>query len=650
MCGIAGILIGPNKLSAGLNAERGGRIDDTDCLAGMLKGLEHRGPDDQGSVWCDTPGGKLGLAHTRLSILDLSAAGHQPMRDPETGNWIIFNGEIYNFKEIRTELDLAPDAWASQSDTETILKAYARWGLECLARLRGMFAFAIWDAEAQKLFMARDRLGIKPLYYYAADGLFLFGSEVRALLASNLIPRQLDRAALVEYLTYQTVPAPKTMIRNVSALAPGAWLQVDADGGLKSGEYWHLLHNAARADGVVTYDAARAHVHELLRESINLHLVSDVPVGVFLSGGIDSSALVALVRETGRTAQTFTVAFSEDAYDETVYARQIAKIFATDHTEIRLTENTLLEQLPQALAAMDQPTGDGINTFIVAKAVRESGIKVVLSGLGGDEFFAGYPSFNRLERGLKLSPLWGRLPKPLRHLMASTLSRTGGASIRTAKISASLETDGSLAAMYPIIRQVLSRQQRGLLLNGGNHPFSDGLNDPYTDLLQANYLNAPWADTLAKISYAEARTYMHDVLLRDTDQMSMAHGLEVRVPFIDHKLVEYVMGLPASYKRANGTPKRLLVESLGGLLPKEIVHRPKQGFTLPFAIWMRGAMRQFCEARLERSRLHARGIFDPEQVDKLWQALLQGHPGVSWSRLWVLIALEEWLELNEITS
>jgi asparagine synthase (glutamine-hydrolysing) len=380
-----------------------------------------------------------------------------------------------------------------------------------------------------------------------------------------------------------------------------------------------------------------------------MHLVSDVPLGAFLSGGIDSSAIVALMREAGQVPRTFSVVFAESSYDEARYARQVATHFATDHTEIPLTQQDLLDQLPEALTAMDQPSGDGMNTYVVSQAVRSAGVTVALSGLGGDEFFGGYPSFARLGRVARLLRLWGYTPAGLRTLAAKAIGHLGGASVAAAKVAALVESDGTLPSLCPLLRQVLSTSQRRALFTESWLQCLGEAQDPYVRLLQAAYTRAPWVGLLGRISYAEGRTYMHDVLLRDTDQMSMAHGLEVRVPLLDHTLVEYLMGLPDAYKRSNGTPKRLLVESLGGLLPDEIVHRSKQGFTLPFALWMRGALRRFCEERLSLERLGARGIFRPGQVQEFWRAFLAGRREVSWSRLWILVVLEEWLARNDVS-
>jgi asparagine synthase (glutamine-hydrolysing) len=647
MCGIAGILLSPGaSASAGEQREQA-RV----ALGRMVGAIQHRGPDDCGeTVLNNRVHGVLGLGHTRLSIIDLSPAGHQPMLDLQTGNYLSFNGEIYNHRELREALACEFADWQSQSDTEVILKAYRKWGVDCIRHLRGMFAFALWDQAAQRLLLARDRLGIKPLYYYAGADLFIFASEVRAILASELVKRRVDHLALSDYLTYQSIPTPRTLIEGIKTLLPGCWLTVDAAGKITTQEYWNLLQNRSDEAGLATKTEARRRVAELLREATELHLVSDVPVGVFLSGGIDSSAIVALMRELGHTPRTFSVVFGESSFDESSFAREIAQCYRTSHTEIRLSDQALLDQLPNALTAQDQPSGDGINTYIVAKAVKEAGITVALSGLGGDEFFAGYPSFKLLTKTSRYLRLMNHVPLKMRNLGARAAELFSKNSIRLAKATTLLNSDGSLAEMYPIIRQVLSPSQRRLLLSERWRQLVSQVSDSYVDLLQAAFTGKEEPDFLARISYAEGRTYMHDVLLRDTDQMSMAHALEVRVPLLDHKLVEYVMGLPDRYKLSNGTPKPLLVESLNGLLPRGIVHRTKQGFVLPFAVWMRGGLRQFCEERLRPERVHGRGIFEASEVQKLWTAFLQGSRSVSWSRLWVLVALEEWLEQNQVST
>jgi asparagine synthase (glutamine-hydrolysing) len=438
MCGIAGLFKAHNN-----------GFDLAALAARVLPHLDHRGPDDRGLMLVSED--RCAFVHTRLSILDLSPAGHQPMATPDGRYSITFNGEIYNFRELRQQLLDQGETFASQTDTEIILKLYARHGADCLTQLRGMFALAIWDDARQELFVARDRLGIKPVYYYAADQRFLFASEVRALLATGLVPRRLDVAALSEYLAYQAVPAPRTLIEGVRLLPPGCWIKVDAEGRLTQTRYWDALTSAETVDPGQSYETSKRRVAELLHESVALHLVSDVPVGAFLSGGIDSSALVALMRAAGQQPHTFAVVFNEQAFDEAQYARVVATAVRAEHTEIRLGERDLLDELPASLLAMDQPTGDGINSFVVSRAVREAGVKVALSGLGGDEFFGGYPSFARLGKLERYLRLWGNLPASVRATVGVAARLVSGPSIAAAKTAAMMSSDGQLASVFPLI-------------------------------------------------------------------------------------------------------------------------------------------------------------------------------------------------------
>jgi asparagine synthase (glutamine-hydrolysing) len=650
MCGIAGVIDFSRTRDSRLHFAQEGRLSGQSVVERMVARLRHRGPDACGVELIGGDPSAVSLGHARLAILDLSPAGRQPMYAAETGNWITCNGEVYNYRDLRQVLSSSLTPWTSRTDTEVVLRAYARWGKDCLDHLDGMFAFAIWDAQQKLLLLARDRLGIKPLYYYTGDGFLLFASEVRALSASGLVPPHLDPVAVWQYLTYQSIPAPRTLLQGVRALAPGSWLTVDLSGKVSEGRYWDPLQHASPAARTATEAESRRRVGALLRDAVASQLVSDVPLGAFLSGGIDSSAVVALMREAGQTPRTFSVVFPEKNYDEAQYARQISKRFHTDHAEILLTEGDLLDQLPDALSAMDQPTGDGVNTYVLARAVRSSGVKVALSGLGGDELFGGYPSSTRLGRVARSLRLWGCSPGAVRTLAGKGIRAVGRSSVAATKTAAVVESDGTIASIFPVMRQVLSVRQRRALLREPWLGLADGTPDPYVNLLRGAYTRAPWSGPLTQLAYAEGRTYMHDVLLRDTDQMSMAHALEVRVPLLDHRLVEYVTGLPDSHKRPGATPKRLLVESLGSLLPEDIVQRPKQGFTLPFDPWMRGALRGFCEERLGPNRVESRGLFRAQAVQSLWQAFLAGRSDVSWSRLWILVVLEEWLERNGVTG
>jgi len=644
MCGIAGGMFWGGEIP---------RSRAHDAVGAMVKAIGHRGPDGQGlhlsSAGDDARTPFAVLGHTRLAIIDVSSAGAQPMGTGASAPWITFNGEIYNYEYLRAELERGGSTFRTHSDTETILHGYGHWQKDVLARLRGMFAIGLWDSARQELLLARDRLGIKPLYIHRGDGFLLFSSEVRALLASGLVPHRVDVTSLWQYLGYQSVPAPRTILDGVTSLEPASWLTVKGTGEIASGTYWNML-DAAGSPKDVPIAEARELVRDALRDAVKAHLVSDVPVGAFLSGGIDSSVVVALMRESGVTPQTFSVSFEERAFDEREHAALVASRFEADHTDVRLSSGDLLDQLPSALNAMDQPTGDAVNTYVVSGAVRARGIKVALSGLGGDEIFGGYPSFSRLMRIADVSRWWGRSPGPFRRLAAGAVRGVAGNSIGVAKAAALLESDGEISSMFPVMRQVLSAAQRRELASSEMVERIADIDDPYDRLLAGAFDAMPRTSTFARISFAEARTYMHDVLLRDTDQMSMAHALEVRVPLLDHELVDLVTSLPDAHKISNGTPKPLLVEAMSDLLPREIVDRPKQGFTLPFDPWMRGPLREFCEERLGDRGLAGRGLLKPEAIRHLWDSFIEGSGAVSWSRVWVLVALENWLEHNSVAA
>ena len=409
----------------------------------------HRGPDDQGIAKCEFPGVYLG--NTRLAVIDVSQAGHQPMNDPETGNWITYNGETYNYLDLRREIDA--EAWQSNTDTEVILRGYGKWGVDVFRRMRGMFALAIWDGAKHELVLARDRLGIKPLYYFADKENFVFASELRALLASGLVQRRLSIEGVDSYLATGAVESPLTIIDGVRQLLPGHYLQVKAkEAGLEVND---VEFASARSIGE-TVEADRtcavARLREELEESVRLHLVSDVPLGVFLSGGMDSSALVALMSRSGPRPKTFSVVFDEAGFTEAPFSRAVAERFNTDHSEIRLTEDRLLELLPAAIAAIDQPTMDGINTFVVSHAVKRAGITVALSGLGGDELFGGYPSFRR---AMKLAGMSQTSKRVLRAASGVGSIALNG-SVQRHKFWELANSAGKPADVYRISRQLFS--------------------------------------------------------------------------------------------------------------------------------------------------------------------------------------------------
>lgn len=629
MCGIAGFI------------DRRGKLGK-EPLALASQAIAHRGPDDAGLQTISTNEGVcLGLANRRLAILDLSPAGHQPMHDPATGNWIAYNGEVFNFAEIREQLEQRGVSFTSHTDTEVVLKAYAAFGEKCLEYFRGMFAFAIWDQAAQRLFIARDRLGKKPLYYYESDGSLIFASEVRALLATGLVPRRINPEAVEQFLSFGSVYDPQTLVQGVQSLPPGSYMTWYA-GKLEIHKYWNAAHFASGKLPRLDERSVVQRLQDLLNEAIHLRMVSDVPVGVFLSGGIDSSALVAALAGTQQQKiSTFSVVFQEGAYSEADFSSLVARKFNTDHHQILLTAGDFLSSIPDAISAMDQPSVDGFNTFIISRAVRRRGLKVALSGQGGDELFAGYETFRAVPRMEKFQAFERVVPAALRSVMASGVPGRDS-SDRRRKLAALIEGNGSLVHPYFLSRMVfLPRQQRQLLKARSAHAVKTAM--------AAALAPAASLDPVNRVSYLELTNYMANTLLRDADCMSMANGLELRAPLLDHRIVEYVLSIPGGMKLDSGAPKHLLVKAMRGLLPDEIVHRPKKGFTLPFESWLRSELKTDIESALTRIGDGALGsTLDPAAVTQVWMSFLEGR--TSWSRPWSLYVLDRWCRRNGVGS
>jgi asparagine synthase (glutamine-hydrolysing) len=631
MCGIFGIV------------SRGSAVSP-DLLQKAARSLGHRGPDDSGTVVVDcSPAGpcELGLAHTRLSIIDLSPLGHQPMQDPATGNWIVFNGEIYNFRELRKELEGAGVEFKSHSDTEVILSAYRVWGESCLTRLGGMFAFALWDAPRKRLLLARDPMGIKPLYYHQSKQNFVFASEVRTLLQTGLVPRKADPTGVLSYLAFGSVYEPWTIVEGVRAVPPGHVLTVD-NGSVSSREYWNPLQSSSRAESAASSGNGIVTAHQLpaiLRDAVLSHLVSDVPVGVFLSGGIDSSALVAVLSHNGVRSNTFSLVFQEEEFNEGQHSREISRRFGTEHLEIPVSQQDTLAVLPEALCAMDQPTIDGINTYLVSAKTRAAGVKVALTGLGADEMFAGYSNFRRVPKMEIFSKRFGRLPRLARQPISASVALFAGKGDRSRKV-AQLATDhDSIVHPYFLVRMLFGAAERGALFGAGCEDSERALES----VLRESVAQSSTLDPVNRVSYLESHWYMRNTLLRDSDFMSMAHGLELRVPFLDRALVEACFRIPGAKKLEGNLPKSLLLSSLGVELPREIVNRPKRGFTLPFERWLRGEMRPVVEDALLKSDWDQTSI-SPSAVREVWNRFLAGE--TSWSRPWSLFVLKRWCEQN----
>jgi asparagine synthase (glutamine-hydrolysing) len=595
----------------------------------MNTAQHHRGPDDHGVYECEPH--KIVLGNTRLAIIDTSPAGHQPMHDPRSCNTITYNGEVYNFKDLRREINAD---WFSNTDTEVVLRAYEKWGVAAFQKLRGMFALALWDHVKQQLVLARDPLGIKPLYYYTAEDHLLFASELRALLATGLVPKRLSAAGVDSYLATGSVTAPLTIIDGVRQLLPGHYLQVRVnEAGALELNNMRFAGNPSQTREVSNRADAVARLRSELEESIRLHLVSDVPLGVFLSGGMDSSALVALMsRVTKERPKTFSVVFKEDNFTEAQFSRAVSEKFQSDHSEISLSEERLLEILPQAIDVLDQPTMDGINTFVVSQAVKQAGATVALSGLGGDELFAGYPSF---QRALKFGSISQTSRRVLRAATGVGKVVLNG-SVQRHKFWQLVESNCAPADVYRISRQLFATDSVTQITGRDVSHSSNG--------------HHAKADVVNAISRLELNGYMTNTLLRDTDAMSMAHSLEVRVPFVDVKVVDYVLSLPGDWKLRSGLPKSLLADALSDLLPREFLARPKMGFTLPFEKWLQRNLRNEVSSVLfDTQRLSMAGL-SAKAVERVWNNFLAKPRAVGWSRPWSLYTLAKWCEVNGVTA
>lgn len=620
MCGIAG-------------AVSRNHIPDGWCAA-ATSALHHRGPDDSGVERVPSRQGEVALGNCRLAIQDLSPAGHMPMRDDESGSWITFNGEIYNFPELRTELERAGAQFRSHSDTEVVLQGYVRHGIAWFARLRGMFGLAIFDAKAQKLILARDRFGIKPLYYTQRGETLWFASEVRALLRSGAADRRLNPAGLYQYLTFGSVYDPETMVAGIKALPAGHVLE--SDGGAVKISPFHEVIDAFGTPRHDDFATAKTRVADLVRDSVRKHIISDVPVSLFLSGGIDSSVLALALNQLEVPAlHSFSVVFAESDHSEAEEAALVAKLAGTTHHEIPLAQADVLRDIPEFLRAMDQPSFDGVNSWVISRAVRGAGYKVALSGLGGDEIFGGYSTFAaepRLRHWQSISKSLG----PLGVVLAAFAEVSAPTPDQRAKLTTSLRPP--FADPYAVLRMMFVPQTTSRLMRNAAASAEQAMAPILASVEQARKLDAE-----NRVSYLELTNYMRNTLLRDTDTMSMASSLEVRVPFVDPELLDYVAALPGSMK-LGARPKALLKAAFADLLPPAITEKEKQGFTLPFAHWLRAELKPTLDAEFAVVPGALAEHLDPAVARSVWHDFLSG--GTSWSRPWSLFVLQRWCQYN----
>jgi len=641
MCGICGVWeYGASE----------GRVERS-LVERMRDEMPHRGPDDAGELLFDE--GRGGLGFRRLSIIDLSKAGHQPMRGCTGDVWLVFNGEIYNHSRLREGLEERGHAYASRTDSETILHLYEERGLDFVHDIEGDYAIALWDARQQRLVLVRDRIGVKPLYFYRRDGRFLFGSEIKAILRHPAVTAEVDEEALYHYLTFLTTPAPRTLFRGIEKLPAGHMLTVERDGRIHVKQYWDALppeESAAAVNALRDEEEHKQEILRLLRASISKRMMSDVPFGVFLSGGVDSSANVALMAEQmSRPVETFTVGFRDQEYlNELEGARRIARDFGTNHHEVMIGEEEMQSFLPELVFHQDEPIADPVCVplYYVSKLARDSGTIVVQVGEGSDEIFSGYDKYvqylriyERFWRRAERVPLMARR-------MASAVTRP--ALEATGRKRVAIELIRRLGADEPLFwgatiiydesfkPRVLSKSMRERFAGRSSLEAAS----PYLDHIERL---RPHSDFLSRMTYLELKLRLPELLLMRVDKITMATSVEARVPFLDHHLVEYAMGLPRALKVEGTSGKHILKRALEEILPRDLLYSPKRGFGAPIREWFRNGLGGWFDAHLLNSRMRQRDYFDYRFIARM----LEEHRRAThdWSfHLWCLLNLSLWYE------
>lgn len=629
MCGICGVVSADSR-----------QIEP--AVRRMMRAMVHRGPDDDGFV--ELPLGSadgppaVGLGFRRLSILDLSLNGHQPMVNSSVGDWLVFNGEVYNFRALRAELSGSGVIFRGSSDTEVVLHALSRWGEDALPKLHGMFALAFYQSSTRRLLLARDPLGIKPLYVAQLPDRLVFASEIRALRSSGLVPLDPDVAGIAGMLAYGAVQSPRTVFEKIRSFPAGShqWLDAGAVAGRPQPaprRYWTFPDETVSPPP----SAAAAEVGRLIRTAVQRHLVADVPVGVLLSAGIDSTVLAAYAREFSTNLTAFTVGFgSLTLDDESAPAAATAAALGIRHVSVDVDPTTLPDIWRDWLATLDSPSIDGFNTRIVSRRLAQEGVIVGLSGLGADELFGGYPSFRRAPRWSQLVRTFKVVPQSMRSGVVAQLGTLDGRMGAFEKLADLVATDGSVASITRAMRRTLSdRRLAALALTPGRVGLAADYLERPGPLRQEPSTNG---DAFNTVSRLELVHYMGDTLLRDTDANSMQHALELRVPFLDLPLVNYVSSLPGSLKQAAGRPpKALLREACAEVLTPEVASRQKTGFVLPIGSWMRGGVREQCEAAI--AAVEQLPFLDGREVRRVWDQFQAKRETMHWSRPLAFVVL-----------
>ena len=619
MCGVAGLLFQtPREDPADLGHD----------LWNMAGALHHRGPDDHG-VWTD---GLAGLAHTRLSVIDLSQAGKQPMASDDGQVVLTFNGEIYNFRELRSELEGFGFGFRGHSDTEVLLNGYRHWGEDVLHRLRGMFAFAIWDAAKRHMFVARDRLGKKPLYYWYGDGRFVFGSEIKALFNCPGVPREPDYLAIHHYLTYQYTPSPFTAFKGVRRLPPAHCLSITPGSTPRVRRYWQLPR--PRLARPAPLQELKEELTHRLSEAVRMRMVADVPIGAFLSGGVDSSAVVAFMAEhSSAPVKTFTIGFEEKEFDETSYARTVAKRFGTDHHEMIVRPDSM-DILPKIAWFYNEPYADisAIPTFYVSEMARKQ-VTVILNGDGGDEGLLGYGRY-------EYAATWPRVNGARRWTRDLASVVRAGRGTRLSNLFAYLRQYSTGASKTYVQRYSpsIAYFQDADKIDAYGEVLRPYLKHSSLDMLQPYFDDAD--DAVTGAAWADIHTYLPDDLLVKVDIASMAHSLEARSPLLDHEFFEWTAGIPSEQKIWGGSTKSLFKSAMEDRLPHDILYRPKMGFGVPVDRWLRDDIKPFASDLLRSPEFTSRGLFRPDYVNRIYQEHVAGSNHQT--RLWALIMLEIW--------
>ena len=623
MCGINGVY---NHQS----------IEDVENKVKQMNSLtKHRGPDFT-DVYLDST---VCLGHNRLAIIDLDSKSNQPFISNDKNLILVYNGEIYNFQELKKQLS-SSYKFKTESDTEIIIAAYQNWGIEMVYKFNGMFSFALWDKTKEELFLCRDRFGIKPLYYLEIYQSIIFSSSLKAVISSYPMDLNIKEEDLIDFIQYGTVHQPNTILEKVKSVPRASFLKI-SNQETKIFEYWNLFENAIPNKPV---KEPLKNLEKLILESVENRLVSDVPYGIFLSGGIDSSILVAAASKvSNKNINTFSVVFKEESFDERKFSRMMASKYKTNHFELELRPEDILHQIEEPFKFMDHPSVDGINTFFISKQVHEKGFKMALSGAGSDELFAGYPVFKQVFE-LENKKWLFSFPPQLRNLFGKLLIKQKK-SLKSEKMAEILNLKLlQLPYFYPIFRKIFTNNSISKLtdirnLSYESYPFEWGLSEICSKKRGFSY------PLISRISALEIETYLQNILLRDSDQMGMANSLEIRVPFLDHNLVEYVLSLPNELKYPI-SPKKLLIDSTKGWIPDEIIYRKKMGFVFPWEKWMRNELKTFCEQSI--NNLENISFFEMNYVNTLWVNFLKNKSQVHWLQIWSLVVLGRWTANNSI--